>query len=71
MKRFIRANRNSYDKDRIEELANEIRSTDTWDDDVLKEFCDAAGLLKEYEKADGDTFESVVYKAADILDVDI
>lgn len=32
---------------------------------------DAAGMLEKFEAADGETFESVVYAAADKLHVDV
>ncbi len=54
-----------------QELAQDIRNNPEWDLDQLKEFCILAGLEKEWEEADGDTFESVAYKAADILNVEI
>lgn len=54
-----------------QEIAREIRNSETWDDELLKQLCDEAGMLEEYEAADGETFESVVYKAADVLNVEI
>ena len=55
----------------VQEIAREIRNSETWDDELLKQLCEKAGMLEEYEAADGETFESVVYKAADILKVEI
>ena len=55
----------------ILEIAKEIRKSDTWDMDLLQQLCEAADLGAEWKEADGDTFESVVYKAAEILDVEI
>ena len=47
----------------VQEIAREIRNSETWDDELLKQLCEeAADMLEEYESADGETFESVVYK---------
>lgn len=54
-----------------EELALEINSRDTWDGDLLAQLCELAGLEEEWEAADGDTFENVVYQAAERLGVEI
>jgi len=51
--------------------ANDIRAMDTWDMELLKELCEAAGMLDEWYAADGETFESVAYRAAKKLDVEI
>lgn len=53
------------------ELAEEIRNSVTWDYDLLSELCDRAGLSEEWENSDSDDFEYVVYKAAEILGVNI
>ena len=55
----------------VQEIAREIRNSETWDNELLEQLCEEAGLLEEYQNADGETFESVVYKAADILNVEI
>ena len=60
--------------DRIEratEIAAVIRSMDTWDHDLCTELCELAGLEDEWEAADGDTFESILYKAADVFGVEL
>lgn len=54
-----------------EALAEKIRNLSEWDAELLKEFCDLAGLSQEWEEADGEGFESVAYKAAEILGVEI
>ena len=56
------------DKKQIAEL---IKNSDEWNPDDCAELCRLAGLEKEWEEADGETFESVVYRAADILGVEI
>lgn len=52
-------------------LAEKIRSLDAWDFQLLQEFCTLAGLGEAFERADGETFESVAYKAAAVLGVSI
>lgn len=42
-----------------------------WDMDMCRELCEDAGMLDEWESADGDNFESIIYKAADILGVNL
>ena len=44
----------------VQEIAKELRGQDVWSMELL-----------EFENADSETFESVVYKAADILNVEI
>lgn len=56
---------------RAEELAREIRRMDIWDMDMLAELCDLADMSEEWAKADGDTFEEVIYKAAEKLGVEV
>ena len=53
------------------EVAARIRESSTWDGDACRELCDLAGLADEWDAADGETFEDVVYKAANILGVEI
>jgi hypothetical protein len=53
------------------EIAARIWESDTWDGDACRELCDLAGLVDEWDAADGETFEGVVYKAANILGVEI
>lgn len=53
------------------EIAAKIREADTWGADDCRELCDLAGIADEWDAADGETFESVVYKAANILGVEI
>ena len=56
------------DKKQIAEL---IKNSDEWNPDDCAELCRLAGLEEEWKNADGETFESVVFKAAGILNVDI
>ena len=53
------------------ELSQEIRSLGFWDTDLLRDLCWRAGLIDEWEEADGDNFEDVAYKAAEKLGVEI
>ena len=53
------------------ELAKEIRESDEWDSDKLARLCELANMSDEWEAADGETFESVAYEAAEELGVEI
>ena len=52
-------------------LAKKIKSSQEWNADDLKKLCEYAGLSHEWEQADGENFETVAQRAADILGVDI
>lgn len=56
---------------RAYEIAEEIRASDEWDFELCEELCKLAGLEKEWEEADGETFEFVLEEAAEILNVEI
>ena len=62
-----------YTKEEIKEIAAKIKAADNWMDvaDEVEAICDAAGLLEELKKADDSTFESVIFKAADTLGVEL
>ena len=53
------------------EIADNLRSTDTWNAELCAALCEEAGMTAEWEAADGDTFESVVEAAAAKLGVEI
>ena len=55
----------------VQEIAKELRGQDVWGMELLELLCNEADLTEEFENADSETFESVVYKAADILNVEI
>ncbi len=55
----------------VNEIAEKLRNSNIWNPDLCLELCKAAGLEEEYRESDGETFESVVNHAADILGVDI
>lgn len=54
-----------------EMLAKEISEYDYWDEIACKELCKRAGLENDWKDADADTFEEVIYHAAEILGVHI
>ena len=56
---------------RAQELAQEIKANDEWNLDQLKELCELADMSEEWEAADGESFESVAFKAAEKLGVEI
>ena len=60
-----------YTEKEIQDLAKKIRNSDEWVLDDLRALCEAAGMIDEFEAADGETFESVVYAAAAALHVDV
>ena len=53
------------------ELAKEISDSEVWEPEYLADLAWRAGLWEEWQDADGDTFESVAFKAAEILGVEI
>jgi AMMECR1 domain-containing protein len=55
----------------LTELVKRINASDEWNAEDLAELCEMAGLEKEWQEADGETFEQVVFKAAEILNVRI
>ena len=55
----------------VQEIAKELRGQDVWSMELLELLCDEADLTEEFKNADSETFESVVYKAADVLNVEI
>ncbi len=60
-----------YTENEIRDLAKKIRNSDEWNLDDIRALCDAAGMLDEFDAADGETFESVVYAAAKKLHIDV
>lgn len=53
----------------LERTVTRIAKSDTWNPEDLKKLCEYAGLAREWEDSDGETFESVVWQAADKLGV--
>ena len=62
-----------YSECELKEMGAKIRSAMQWTDVYAEiiSLCDAAGMLDELEAADGETFESVIHKAAEKLGVDV
>ena len=60
-------------EDELQELAAKIRAAETWVEveGELRVLCEAAGMADEYKAADGDSFEAVIYKAAERLGVEV
>lgn len=61
----------TYITERANEIAEIIRNSDTWDMEAIAELCELADMTEEWEEADGDSFESVAYAAAEKLGVEI
>mgnify|MGYP003421931953 FL=1 len=59
------------DYERANEIATALRSSGEWDFELIEDLCEIAGLKEEWINSDSANFEDVVYKAAEILDVDI
>lgn len=53
------------------ELAQSLHGIDSWHVEMCRELCNRAGLLEEFEAAEDDEFEGVIFRAAEILDVEI
>ena len=60
-----------FDSDDPETVGFLIRKADHWELDDCEAFCKAAGLKKEWEEADGDSFEDVLRAAQEKLGIDI
>lgn len=56
---------------RAYEIAKELNESGEWILELCKELCDLADMSDEWEEADGESFEAVVYAAAEKLDVEI
>ena len=52
-------------------IAEALRSDDNWDMGLARELCALAGMAEEFDAADGESFESVIYAAADKLGVEV
>ena len=53
------------------EVAEELRTSGEWIPELCEELCELAGLADEWEEADGESFEAVLFKAAEVLGVEI
>ena len=52
-------------------VANRIYFSDEWDPEDCRRLCELAEIEDEWEAADGETFEQVVFKAAELLNVKV
>lgn len=52
-------------------VAERIRQSGEWVLSDCEKLCELADLSEEWESADGETFESILFKAADHLGVEI
>ena len=50
-------------------VAQRIHQSDEWNPDDCRRLCELAEIEDEWDAADGETFEQVVFKAAKILNV--
>lgn len=57
--------------EKCKEIAEKIRNKDQWDLDLCESLCEEAGMLDEWKESDGDSFEQVVFRAAEKLGVEI
>lgn len=53
--------------DETHEIVERINASDEWDSEDCRRLCELAGVLDEWEEAEGETFEAVVRDAAEIL----
>ena len=56
---------------RAYEVAEELRNSGEWIPEPCEELCELAGLADEWEEADGESFEAVLFKAAAALGVEL
>ena len=52
-------------------VAYRISMSDEWNSEDCRRLCELAEIEDEWDAADGETFEQVVFKAAEILNVRI
>ena len=54
-----------------EELGEAFREMQEWDQEACEELVARADMKEAWDAADGDTFESVLYEAAEKLEIEI
>ena len=54
-----------------QELGEEVRKIQWWDHDLCTELARRAGLETEWENSDDETFEHVLFSAAEILGIEL
>ena len=52
-------------------VAYRISMSDEWNPEDCRRLCELAGIEDEWDAADGETFEQVVFKAAELLNVKV
>jgi len=52
-------------------VAYRISMSDEWNPEDCRRLCELAEIEDEWEAADGETFEQVVFKAAELLNVKV
>lgn len=57
--------------ERAYEIAEELKNAQEWNEELCEELCELANMSEEWENADGETFESIIYAAAEKLGVEI
>ena len=55
----------------IVKVADRIKNSDTWNDEDCRTLCGFADMEDEWDDADAEEFEQVMYRAADRLGVEI
>lgn len=55
----------------LKELVKEINSKDYWVFEEIRTLCEYAGLSDELDQAEPEQVENVIYKAAEILHIDL
>lgn len=56
---------------RVQEIAKELRESGEWIPNLCEELCVLADMENEWKEADGESFEGVLYVAAEKLGVEI
>ena len=55
----------------IVKVADRIKNSDTWNDEDCRTLCGFADMEQEWDEADAEEFEQVMYQAAEKLGVEI
>ena len=63
--------RNYTDIMEIVKVADRIKNSDTWNDEDCRTLCGFADMEQDWDEADAEEFEQVMYQAADRLGVEI
>ena len=63
--------RNYTDIMEIVKVADRIKNSDTWNDEDCRTLCGFADMEQDWDEADAEEFEQVIYQAAEKLGVEI